>query len=340
MSVSITGGTLRPLPKEPSLPGKVTMGDKKSDELKLLLREAGKLNERISRMAGEQRETLFGEFAETYLQGQLLDPTLRDSTKRLKVYTIRKILKVWFGDMPLGAITNTVWMEKVNWVKQNPLEPTGRTTRFFNSRKTLVEIMHAAVEEGLLEKVPKLSNPDQPRKIGRVLKDKEVWAILRNTTYPIFRLFFYAMYRMGCRPKEVLQWEWSMIVWGEPGETWINIPARISKCDRDRFIPIDPKLSKQLYRIYKRGNSSRFVFPNRIHLDRPQLSYHGAWKTATKAAGLFGIMVYDFRRSAITRWLAEGKPAAFVAMILDTSTKMLERVYLKPDKRAMEGIFK
>lgn len=315
------------------------MGDAKSDEFKKLLREAQRLNERLGRLAGEQKVTLFGEFAQAYVKIKQANPTLRDSTKRSTEYQVRMNLLPAFSTVPLGGFTNVIWLTWVSEVRARPAEFRGGITRFFNARKTLLEILNYAREQGEIDRVPRLDNPDAPKKVGRVLENWEVWAILTNTTYRIFRLFFYAMFRMGCRPREILQWEWSMIRWDEPGQTWIDIPARISKCDRDRSIPIDPKLSKQIHRIWKRGNGSIFVFPSRVNPAKPQLSYHGAWTTAITYAGI-DAMPYDFRRSAITRWMAEGKSPAFVAMILDTSVKMIEKVYLKPDKKAMEGIFK
>lgn len=305
-----------------------------NEEFRALLRQAEKLNQQISKLAGTQQEVSFGEFAKSYLKIKLANPTLRESTKRAFEFQLRCNLIPGFGALPIRALNNLVWIE---WVKKT--REAARTNRFFNARKCLMEILHAAMQDGHLERVPKIDNPDAVKKIGRVIEPREVWAILRNTTYPEFRLFFYVLYRMGCRPREILKWEWSMIRFQEPAETWIDIPARISKCDRDRSIPLDPKVSHQLYRIWKRGVSSPFVFPNRVHPNQPQLSYHGAWATSCKKAGIKA-MPYDFRRSAITRWAAAGKSLPFMALVLDTSPGMINKIYLKPDKVAMENIFK
>ncbi len=131
-----------------------------------------------------------------------------------------------------------------------------------------------------------------------------------------------------------------MIQWREPGKAWIEIPARISKTDRTRSIPINPDVAAILWHRKERGNGSKFVFPARGNSSQPQLSYQAAFVTACSRAGVKDAVVYDFRRTAITRWAAKGMPLLYIAKILDTSVGLIEKVYAKGQADVMEDILK
>lgn len=308
-----------------------------SDSLKDLQRQIAKLNESMSRLAGDQEAIQFGKYAQEYLRQKLLNPTLRRSTKRSFQNQVTHHLVPAFGSLEMGKITNLVFLQ---WVMDKRQDDPG--FRFFNARKSLIEILNAAKNEGQLDRIPKLDNPDQPRSVGRVLEDREVLRLLRRTKQRLFRFFFYTLWKMGCRPREILQWEWSMIAWDEPGHTWISIPARISKTDRNRRIPINPNVSKRLWKRWQKGPFSKYVFPKIEGPNLPclpQLEYHGAWRTACKKAGIKA-MPYDMRRTFITKAMVDGKRPVYVAQFLDTSVKMIEKVYTKEDIATMEDISK
>jgi integrase len=307
------------------------------EKIREMQRQIVKLTESLAQMAGERRVPTFGEFAHKYQAEKMASSCLRESTKRAFEYQVRRNLVPAFGPIPLDKLGNADWNA---WVVKMRSE-TGRhkqVTRFFNARKSATEILNAAKERGLIDRTPKLDNPDEHRNVGRVLSDQEFWLILRNTTYPIFRLFFYTMHKMGCRPREILRWEWSMIEWKADGRGWITVPSAITKTGRSRRIPLNSNVSKHLKRIYDRGVNSRFVFPNRIHPDRPQLSYHGAWLTARSKAGVKPCVPYDMRRSKITNAMIRGDQPVYIAKLLDTSVKIIEGTYCKDDAKTLEEI--
>ncbi len=314
------------------------------DDLRNIQRQIARLSVDLDKIAGVRAVPTFIEFAESYLTAKLARPTLRASTKKSFEHQVRKHLMIGFGMNRLDSITNAVWLE---WV--NATRARGSVTRFFNARKDLIEVLTAAKEVGHIEKVPKLDNPDEARSVGRVLTDKEVLAIIWHARRP-FRLIFYAFWKMGCRPREILQWEWAMITWSEPGKTWIKIPARISKTDRTREIPLNPELSAILYKKYfgsswgspfadSPNRSTPFVYPSRFDKFKPQMTYHSAWSRACALANVKAT-AYDLRRTFITRCAAEGKPLVFIAKALDTSVQMIEKVYAKAQKDVMEGIIR
>lgn len=300
------------------------------DRIKELQRQIAKLSGTITDLAGERPTLLFRDFASEYLAVKLKNPTLRASTKQSFENQVRNHLIPRFGAQPIDRINNAEWLY---WVTEEK-----RITRFFNARKALIEILTAARNDGHIEKVPKLENPDKPKNVGRALSDKEVLSILWRSRSP-FRFIFYTLWKMGCRPREVLRWEWSMIRWNEPNKTWIDIPARISKTDRSRSIPLNPDVSRLLYRRYVRGNMSQYVFHHRDSREKPQLTYQSAWTSACRKARVNAVP-YDLRRTFITRCAAEGKPMIYVAKALDTSMKMVESTYAKSQVEVMEGIVK
>ncbi len=300
-------------------------------DLKGLQKQLAKIAGSISKLSGEQETLLFGVYASEYLKLKLSNPTLREATKASFKNQVEKHLIPAFGKLPLDQIKNGNWL---HWVSD--MREEKKMTRFFNARKSLIEILRDAREEGHLEKLPKLDNPDAPANAGRALTEREVLSVLWHSRRP-FRFIFYVFWKMGCRPREILRWEWSMIRWIE-GRMWIDIPARISKNDRSRSIPINSDVSRILLSRMKAGNNSIFVFPHRCDFRRPQLSYQSAWTTACLGGGVVDAVPYDLRRTYITQCAKEGKPLIYVAKLLDTSIEMIERVYAKMDVKTMEDI--
>lgn len=310
------------------------MSENERDEaIRSLQRQMLQLTADMNRVAGDTQEVLFKDFASEYLAEKLNRTKLRDATKRSFENQVLKHLIPRFGQLPLGKINNAIWNQ---WIADEK-----KITKFFNARKSIIEILSAAVELNLIQKVPQLDNPDEYEPVGRVLLLKEILGILWRAARP-FRLIFYAFWKMGCRPREILQWEWTMIEWSRTGRdfSYIHIPARISKTGRSRVIALDPDLAgflRQRFRLY--GHKSIFVFPKRNDPTKPQWSYQSAWVTACRKAKVLAAMVYDFRRTFVTVAIDAGKQIDRLARHLDTSAPMIRRFYLKEDVNAMEGLF-
>lgn len=303
-----------------------------SDEaLKSLRKQIESLNAAVAKMSGDNPVPTFGEFASSYLKEKLARP-LREATKRSFENQVRLHLIPGFGGLFIDKMTNPVWLE---WVEREKTKEGRKLTRFFNARKSLIEILRAAQHAGYIEKLVKLDDPDESKNTGRMLERQEIIQILWAAKRP-FRLIFYAFFRMGCRPREILRWEWSMLSLRND-KLWLSIPARISKTGRSRDIPINPNLARIIKIRQKRGNGSIFIFPSRDSPERPQLTYQSAWSTACASAKVEAVP-YDLRRTFISRCAAEGKPMIYVAKALDTSTKMIESVYAKSQAEVMEKI--
>lgn len=311
------------------------------EKLREMQRQVAKLTESIASMAGEKVVPTVGEFASEFLTEQLASSEHRESTKRAKEYQIRRnIIPAW-GPMPMDKLGNVDWNKWIKLTKENPRD--WRITRYFNVRKTLIEMLNNAKERGIISGVPRLDNPDKKRNTGRVITPLETWWILRNTTYRLFRVFFYVLYSHGFRPREVLKWERSMIKFDDHGKMWVEVSAEITKTAKARLVRVNTTAAKHICRLMKENPNSRFVFQNRIHPDAPQLSYSGAFRTACMKAqrehpGFLSCVPYDWRRGFITRAMIAGKPPVYIAKHCGTSVPMLENVYTKEDIATMEAM--
>lgn len=304
-----------------------------SDELDNLRRQVAELSASFNRLAGDRIVLSFKDFALEYLKRKLANPTLRAATKEAFENQVRKHLVPRFGALPIEKISNAEWLY---WVTEEQAKPKG-IRRFFNARKVLIEIMRAAREDGHIQKLPKFDNPDEKQDVGRILTQGEILKIIWYSRRP-FRFIFYTFWKMGCRPREILRWEFSMIRWQNDGSAWIDIPARITKTGRKRSIPINSGVSPIIWTRYQQSNS-HFVFPSRQTLDCPQLSYSSAWLRAC-ARGKIIAQPYDLRRTFITKAAAEGKPLLYIAKLLDTSIAMVEGTYAKAQAQVLEDIVK
>lgn len=305
-------------------------------DFRSIQRQLAKLTTDFARASGDSTVPLFRDFALNYQAEKLAKTNLRSATKSAFEYQVREFLVPAFGHLTLDKVTSYEWDTQIpRWLEE------GRLTRLFNTKKCATEIMRKAHEAGYIDRVPKFENPDEPRNVGRVVSEEEFERIQACMTYEIFRLFFFTLRRMGCRPREILRWEWDMVEWPEVegGKAWINIPARISKTGRNRKIPINSEVWAKLLEWRAQGPmNSKYVFPNRFHPGQPQLSYHGAWRTACTKAGVAHCVPYDYRRTFITVKMENNEPGVFVAKYLDTSMMQIEKTYAKAQAATMEGI--
>lgn len=300
-----------------------------------LQRQLAQITETIAKLTGEAKSQTFAEFATEYFLVKSARPSIRASTKAGFEHQLRRNLIPHFGQVAIDKIGNAEWL---GYVAATRADVRG-IRRFFNAHKVLNEILRAALDCGLISRKPRLDNVDERRDVGRALTEREILKILKGTHYDFYRLYFYTLWKTACRPREILKWEWSMINWGEPGHTWIKVPGRITKCDTDREIPLNPGVSRRLYKIFKQGNGSKYVWPDWNHPDRPQLQYHHQFRMSCTRAGV-KCMPYDFRRTFLTKAAAEGKALVYVAKLLQTSVKMIEMTYAKKHVGVMEELVK
>jgi integrase len=252
-----------------------------------------------------------------------------------------------FGHLKPEQVTSLLWNQYDAEERRR-----GKRTKLFNTRKTLIEILNRAKEEGLIKAVPKLKNHDQEARSGKYLDDLTVQRLIRASS-PQTALLIQIVYRMGARPGEVLQWEFEMISWDKGKHGSIAIPGRITKTGRSREIPLNSKVS-ELLKSHQFTTQSRFLFPSPHDRDQPMKSYKTGWNTACRkvvcptACGSkckkicfekpFEANLYDLRHTWVTNQAKRGINSVFTAKYADTSVKMIELIYAKAEPEAMQGV--
>ena len=268
--------------------------------------------------------------------------TYRTSKNQL----VRHILPA-FGHLKPSQITSLKWDQFDSEERKK-----GQRVMLFNTRKALLEVLHRSQEEGLIVIVPRLKNHDPESRSGRYLDDSLVELILQFASVQT-RLLSQILFRMGARPGEVIQWRWSMINWSEDDHGRIYIPSKITKTRRSRDIPLNSVVSA-LLKALKQNSSSDYIFPSPKDKTLPIKEYKTGWKSAVKRAlcsKICGeeccgkcldldhdIHIYDLRHTWITNQAKRNVNPLFTAKYSDTSVAMIEKVYLKAERTAMQNV--
>jgi integrase len=289
---------------------------------------------------------LFKAYAQAHLDRKLERP-LSDFSKNSR-YTSKSStahLINAFGHLRLDQVDEDVWDSECN-----RLSADGDPPKFFNRRKELNEILARAHRNGLIRRLPKFRNPDVATETGRALKDWEVAALVAVSS-PDFGLYLETLWRQGARPREVLQYEWSMVDWSEGEHGVISIPAGLTKTRRARTIPLHSVISAQFKARLKQSKSA-YIFPSpdaQKGGDFPMVDYRHAWegaleraqktaKEATPPRQIAHCVIYDLRRTFITNCAKRGKPILWVARYTDTSVKMIEKFYAKTQHDVLQEV--
>jgi len=111
-------------------------------------------------------------------------------------------------------------------------------------------------------------------------------------------------YWTGCRKSEILELKWSQV---DFINRQITLEARSTKNNEPRTIPMSEVLYKAVLSLRSisptKGDSKEFVFTNK----GKRIRYiYDAWKSATKRAGLSGLLLHDCRRSAVRNFVRAG----------------------------------
>lgn len=227
-------------------------------------------NNWIGKVQDDAGIVYFGRLGKRYLNLKLEDKSLAKRTREgfknqmeassrssgRKDEVFRPRLLDAFGHLPLKSVTTEVWKTWTNEVLVDHPE-----FKFFNARKALLEVLHYAVENRYLDRVPKLDLPDGDPAPPREYSDEEMRKLFNaahyvelvrgpgGTTVPRMKPGGVAPYRVknwikllmlicrkqGPRPSEAMQYEWPMLHFDEgatvrklkPGEEPIPGEPRI-----------------------------------------------------------------------------------------------------------------
>ena len=285
-------------------------------------------------------------------------PATRPNTYATAKNQIEKHLIPAFGHLRPNQITRLLWER---WVSSEHRRPGG-IKKFFNAHKAIMEVLRRALEEGFIERLPELKNPDAKSESGTYIEDEIVARIIASAS-PDTALLVEIMHLMGARPGEILQWEFAMIDW-RAGT--IAIPGRITKTKRARTIPINSRVLDLLKSRSLEG--SPFVFPAPGGAG-PMKGYKTGWRSAlmrascSRACGVhcarekgsrqydcgfdpkafarsvFGsVTIYDLRHTWVSNQARKNLPMIDVARYIDTSPAMISSIYAKSHPSTMKEI--
>jgi integrase len=154
------------------------------------------------------------------------------------------------------------------------------------------------------------------------------------------------LYACGMRKGEATLLRWEMLDEKPKGGPVLRIPGYICKNKKGRTLPLDKKLAaiierrKAVQYVAVDGVTSTKPCPFIFHRNgAPVGDFKKSWKTATKAAGLPGILVHDMRRSAVKNLVDSGCPQLIAMKVSGhKSEAMFKRYAITVDEEVRAGM--
>jgi integrase len=143
-------------------------------------------------------------------------------------------------------------------------------------------------------------------------------------------------YRTGMRPKETRSLTWAEF----SRETWtVKLHGKDAKTGKSRSLGLEGPLREI---IERRIQARRLDCPFIFHRSGAKLGeFRKAWKSACKAAGLPGKLVYDFRRTAVRNMTKAGVPRTVAMKISGHRTEaVFNRYSIDTDDDIREAVLK
>ena len=127
----------------------------------------------------------------------------------------------------------------------------------------------------------------------------------------------------GMRRGELLNITWDMVQWDR---LFIRIPAKITKTNRDRNIPLHPHAIKILQSIPRSVTGK--IFPIGIK------NFERSWRAICKRANVTGLRFHDLKREAVSRLFEKGLSVSEVQTFVGNSFATLS-VYTEHDSTTL-----
>lgn len=197
--------------------------------------------------------------------------------------------------------------------------------KFFNDRKWLLGFLKQIQDDGVINRIPKLVNPDARESVGKVYTDGEVSALLNFAQNEDLHLAILMASTMGMRRSEIFFLRTDRI---DLDNRLIRLKKEDTKIRKARTFAI----SKPCWPlIAKRAQgSSRWIFPNKEHKNKPlhKDGFYTAWDNLKKMCGISG-RFHDLRHTFLTKaFKAQGANASQICAYAGLSLEEAERTYL------------
>lgn len=249
-------------------------------------------------------------------------------------YYSRAYIQPYFETTPVQDVAKQ-WRPYKAWIKGHK---PGMS--LLHVRRHLTRILNHAVETERLAGFPKLRlDPDEVKRgTPRAYDNDEIDRVL-NTEIDLKRHSFRAstieklrfqtelVLVLGLRPPHELRnlrWEYFDFDRG-----FLTIPNSFTKTRTERTIPV-PSQILQTLKERRILSKSEWVFPHRLDPKKPATRSDKSWQRLKRALNFNGKR-YWFRHTHGTTAIEE-LPEKIVVKNMGTSSRMLERVYVRPKK--------
>lgn len=267
----------------------------------------------------------------------VLEKEYKNGDRRFKTFdhdrTYLKVINDLFGSVFIDEIDEEYWD---TWVRE-----TGRNLNrtLFDVAKYLSKVLTFAYRNRLIDRKPMIRNPDQHKRIGRVLDEREIEELYKAASDDM-KLQIVLAYECGMRTGEIRGLRWDFLEFdGE--ETICTLPAWFVKANA-RSIRLSENAS-HLLRLRRKAVDTElvFVFPSEKNESRCMTGVYQnrLWRRVTEAAGLGKVRFYDLRHTFYNRTLLElGLPVQLVSGYGGTSIKTLQKSYLQPSAERTKSV--
>jgi integrase len=252
-------------------------------------------------------------------------------------------LKPYIGSLFSNEITPMIWEHYVTAMKQKDPEQ-----RFFNDRKWFKMFIIWLHENGLIDKLPKLRNPDPTRSdVGKYITASEFKGLLDHAN-PDLQLQMLMAYTMGMRIGEIM-----FLTWGRDKENTsfvdlekkvIHLHKKDTKIRQSRTFGISEMVYPELV-IRHKAKRSDVVWPSPVDPEK-SIGRQGnktSWTLCRKNAGV-KCRFHDLRHTFLTNAFkaGEGKiDSMLICSYAGLSIEQAQETYLHfdfEDTRAVSSL--
>lgn len=275
--------------------------------------------DRKGAMAALQRATAtVGRQGRIRTVGEAIGLLYRDYERRnLRSYSmtrqrIEANVLPWWGKVAVSKISATTTDDYAAARAQE-----GAKASTINREIALVRrALTLAHQAGKISAVPFFrALPEPPARTGFV--EPEQYVALRDAMPEHLRCLFIVAYHCGCRLGELLQLRWEQV---DMEAGFIRLEEGQTKTKRARTLPIYGEMREAL----EAQPQGRYVFTRQ---GRPIRDIREAWRAATAAAGLPGLLFHDLRRTAVRNLERSGINRAVAMSITGHTTESVYRRY-------------
>jgi site-specific recombinase XerD len=175
----------------------------------------------------------------------------------------------------------------------------------------------------------------RPKKLPVVLGPEEVSQLLAAVTSPSIKMILTTLYATGLRISEALA-----LTPQDIDSTRMLVRVRCGKGQKERFVPLSPKLLTELREYYRRTRPDTVLFPS-IYPPRPinPGTVQQACRRAATAAGITKLVTpHVLRHSYATSLLEAGVDIIAIQHLLGHSSLSTTLIYLHCRRPYLEGL--